>query len=166
LSLLIGILIVAAVPMGGGFGDAEATTVTLGSQSMVIDLSVEVEVVADSVLAHLSSGGETMLVPLVEREPGLYGIRTAMPVKNWVVVFEILGPEGELSQPVSLGFLGAELGSAATSMPEQGEEVPSGDEARRWGFLALALAAGSLSALAFWVLGGRDAGEEPESEEE
>lgn len=149
-------MLLAAVPMGGVFGDAEARTISRGEQSMVIELTVEVEVAADSVLAHLSSGGQTMLIPLIERQPGLYGIRTELPVRNWVVVFEVLGSEGELSQPVSLGFLGADLGSAATSIPELDDEEPEASEARRWGFLALALAAGSLSALAFWVLGGRD----------
>lgn len=164
--ILLLVSLVAAVPLGGSFGDAQATTISLSAQSMVIDLTVEVEVDADSVLAHLSSHGETMLLPLVEREPGVYGIRTEMPVKNWVVVFEILGPQDELSQPASLGFLGAHLGTSTTGAATTGEPgADGGDEARRWGFLALALGAASLSALAFWVLGGRDPEDEKVEED-
>ncbi len=154
---MILLALIAAVSLGGAFGEAEASTISVSATSMVIDLSVEILVPADSVLAHLSSDGETMLLPLVERQAGVYGLRSEMPLKNWVVVFEILGPEGELSQPVSLGFLGAHLGTTTTSSVAGTTTRPDDDsEARRWGFLALALAAGSLSALAFWVLGGRD----------
>jgi hypothetical protein len=156
-----------SVPMGGSFGDAEATTVSLTAESMVIDLRVAVDMEAHAVLAHLSSGQTTMVIPLVERGEGVYGIRTEMAVKNWIVVFEVLGPEGELSQPVTLGFLGADLGQpTSTTLEHDPGESSDVDEARRWGFLALAFTAASLSALAFWVLGGRDGEEPPAGEEE
>jgi hypothetical protein len=142
----------AAVQLGGSFGSASASTVSLGATTMIIDLEVEVLVSAEAVVAHLSVEDETLVIPLLERDGGTYGIRTEVPLKNHVVVFEALGENGALSQPVTLSGLGAEL----TASTGDGEEDGLTGGTTRWGWLGLALGAASLSLLAFWVLGGRE----------
>jgi len=46
-------LVLAAVEMGAGFGTATATVVSTTEQSIVIEMYVEVDVSADTVVAHL-----------------------------------------------------------------------------------------------------------------
>jgi hypothetical protein len=145
-------LVLAAVQLGGSFGSASASTVSLGSTTMIIDLEVEVLVPAQSVVAHLSIEDETMVIPLLERGDGVYGVRTEIPLKNHVVVFEALGETGAISQPVTLSGLGAEL---APSVGDVGDEGLS-ETTTKWGWLGLALAAASLSLVAIWALGGRE----------
>lgn len=158
MSALVTVLILAAVQVGGSFGEAEATTVSLEENSMVIDLTVEVTTSADAVIVHLGLDGETTRIPMLPREGvGVFGITTEVARKNWIVNFEILGPESEISQPLTLGFLGAQL-SEDPEAEGPGESTDEGisRETRRWGFLGLALGAAALSLLAFWVLGGED----------
>jgi hypothetical protein len=76
-------------------------------------------------------------------------------------VFEVIGPNGGLSDPATLSQLGAEL----VVTPEDVESDEGLDSSTtRWGWLGLALGAASLSLLAFWVLGDRErhTGEEEE----
>lgn len=149
--------ILAAVTLGGSFGEASASTVSLESETMIVDISVEVLVTAQSVVAHFSTGtDEPMVVSLLPRGGSTYGIRTELPRKDFFVVFEAVGDPGQLSEPATLSAMGAELtipGSPDTVEPEGPPEQP---ESTRWGWLAVALGAASLSALAFWVLGERD----------
>lgn len=164
-ALLAGLLI-AAVPVGGSFGDAEATTVSLTETSVVIDLTVEVPEETQAVIVHIGLTGENMRFPMVPRAtPGLWGLQTELERKNWQIVFEILGPDSELSQPMTIAFLGAELNLETDPGPDDPDEGIS-RETRRWGWLGLALAAASLSLLAFWVLGGKDDESEDGNEEE
>ena len=80
-----------------------------------------------------------------------------------MVVFEAIGVEDGLSPPALLTALGADFGDSDVPTPTT---VPSPDEGlspetKRFGWLALALAAGSLSLLALWVIVGRDKEDEP-----
>jgi hypothetical protein len=155
--LLIGLL--AAVQIGGAFGEAAAEIEELAEESMIIDLEVEVGVSAEAVVAHFSFDGESdFTMPLLDRGDGVFGVRTELEPLNYVIVFEAVGA-GDVSEAWTLTSLGADFGAAvesdgAASVDGSGDELS--DETRRVGWLALALAAASLSALAFWVLGGDD----------
>ena len=162
---IAGLLVLAAVQIGGGFGEATARVETLTEGSMVIDLEVEVTVTSTAVVAHLTFDDDAPLtIPLLDRGGGLFGTRTELEPKNYLVLFEAVGTPGEVSQPVSLTELGADLDSplVATTRPRTAEEEGLTPETQRFGWLALALAAASLSALAFWALGDKDQAESEE----
>lgn len=149
-------LVVLAVNLGGSFGEATGATVTLGPQTMLVDLEVEVLVAAQSVAAHLSLEGEEMVVPLLHRGEGVYGIRTELPRKDYVVVFEVLAERSVLSSPTTLSSLGVQLTVVSdTTVPADEDDDGFSRGTRSWGWLALALGAASLSTLALWALGGR-----------
>jgi hypothetical protein len=148
------IIVLAAVQLGGSFGEATGATVSLGDVTMVVDLEVEVLVSANAVVAHLSIGEESSVIPLLDRGGGVYGIRTEMSRKDYVVVFEALGPEGALSAATTLSTMGVQLAVPPEPEADDQDEGLSPDT-RRWGWLALALGAASLSVLAFWALGAR-----------
>lgn len=163
-------MVLAAVEVGAGFGTATATVVSTTEQSIVIEMHVEVDVSADTVVAHLSlPGEETVTIPMLPREDGEYGVTTEIRSADYLVVFEAIGEPGAQSDPVALSDLGADLGpdtSTATTEPDG-----SSPAAQRWLWLGVALGAASLSVLAFWVLGGRedpdaghDSGEAPPDE--
>lgn len=164
-TFLVGILI-ASVPVGGSFGDAEAKTVRLTEDSVVIDITVEVPEETQAVIVHIGLQDENRMFPMVPRSrPGLWGLQTELERRNWQVVFEILGPESELSDPMTIAFLGAVLDIEVEPEPGSPDDGLSRDT-RRWGWLGLAFAAGSLSLLAFWVLGGKDRESDGGGEEE
>ncbi|MEE9178571.1 MAG: hypothetical protein V3U46_09090 [Acidimicrobiia bacterium] len=150
--------LVVAVELGGAFGSASATVESLEDTVMLVDIEVEVRVSAQAVVAHLGFEDDpTLTLPLLDRGDGVFGIRTELETKNYIVVFDAVGAEDGLSQPVSLVELGADLSPDVPGVPpttEGDDGLSSG--ARQLGWLALALGAASLSALAFWVLGGRD----------
>ena len=151
-------LVLFAVELGAGFGTASAELVSTSSNAVEVDIRVEVVESAESVIAHLVFEDEPELVlPLLQREAGVFGIRTELKRVNYQVVFELLGPDPQQSQPHSLMALGLEIegesvGTTTTSGPSSGAI----DEASNWLWLALAFGAAALSALAFWVLGGDD----------
>ena len=150
--------LVIAVELGGAFGSASATVESLEDTVMLVDIEVEVRASAQAVVAHLTFEDDaTLALPLLDRGDGLFGIRTELEPKNYIVVFEALGAEDGLSRPVSLVELGADLTPDVPGVPPT-TESDSGlsSRAQQFGWLALALGAASLSALAFWVLGGRD----------
>jgi hypothetical protein len=152
-----------AVELGGGFGGAGATVVSTTGQSMVVELHVEVETSADSVVAHLSlPGEETVIIPLLPRDEATYGVTTELKRADYSVVFEAVGGEGAVSDPVRLSDLGVDLGSGEGAPATDAGDEPS-PATQRWLWLGVALGAASLSALAFWVLGGR---EDPDGEHE
>lgn len=158
--------LIAAVQLGGAFGEATAQVHELSEQSMIVSIEVEVGVSVSAVVAHLTFADDpTVTIPLLDRGEGRFGSRTELQPKNYVVVFEALATPGELSEPVSLVELGADLDQpfVATTGPV-GEDEGLSSDTQRLGWLALALGAASLSALAFWALGDRDddkAEEEP-----
>jgi hypothetical protein len=170
---LLAFVVLAAVELGGGFGSASAGTTDLSDTSMTVELTVEVKVSAQAVVAHLVvKDDDPVTLPLLDRGDGTFGIRTELARKDYVVVFEALGDPGAVSQGVTLTGLGASLTEVTgPEGREPGSDDGDGlsDQTQRFGWLALALGAASLSALAFWVLGGREGrrnGSAPGTEEE
>lgn len=165
-------ILLAAVEIGAGFGDASARTVEMREGSVVVEIEVEVTGTAQAVVAHLvTAAQEEITMPLVNRGGPIFGVVTELAPKDYAVVFEILGGDGSMSTPVTLTDLGADLGSGAGSEAPLGPEGGEGlsPDTQNWGWLALALGAASLSALAFWALGGRERralGEHDERKEE
>ena len=162
--LSIAALVLVAVELGGGFGDATATVVSTNSESMQVELHVEVTIPADAVLAHLALPGEPNLtLPMLEREDGIYGITTELKKANYQVIFEILGPTSTQSQPVTLGGIGAEIPDGGTTSADSTEASDVSAGTSGWIWLAVAFGAASLSLLTFWVLSGRnDSDEDPD----
>lgn len=155
----------ASVVLGGLFGSASATVDAIGDEVMLIDIEVEVPPGAANVVAHLTFESEELVLPLTDRGDGVFGIRTELPPKNYFVVFELIGEQSGSSEPVSLTELGADLsgGSGSPTTTAAGEEGLDSDS-RQMLWLAVALGAASLSALAFWVLGGKDEDHEETAE--
>ncbi len=160
----LAIALLAGIQLGGAFGEASATVAEIDESSMVIELSVEVTVSAQAVVAHLSLGYDVpRALPLLDRGGGVFGIRTELEPRNYIVVFEALGAEMPLSDPRTLVELGADLSTPADPSTTAPDSLV-GRETRRLGWLVIALTAASLSALAFWALGGSDeAGDDPDS---
>jgi hypothetical protein len=155
--------LVAAVILGGVFGAASADVESIDDSVMVIDLEVEVSGTPGSVVAHLAFGDEEDLtLPLLDRGDGTFGIRTELEPKNYIVVFDVVG--GEQSDPVSITQLGADLLGESATTTTQLDDDSLGEDSRRSLWLAVALGAGSLSLLAFWVLGGRGREDEAPSD--
>ena len=145
--------------LGGAFGEATATIQTIGDNSMVLSLEVEVQTSTEAVVAHLAFDDDPQIaLPLLDRGGGVFGITTETPLKNYAVVFEALGSDEELSTPALLSDLGADFGDNDVPTPETVSTEVEGlsQETQQIGWLALALAAGSLSLLAVWVIIGRD----------
>jgi hypothetical protein len=120
---------------------------------------------ASSVVAHLAFDEEPVLtLPLLDRGEGVFGLRTELEPKNYIVVFEVLDAEPESSGPLTLTQLGADLGPESDgSGTDSGGEEGLSPESRRFLWLAVALGAASLSVLAFWVLGGKDQREDEDT---
>lgn len=153
--------LLAAVILGGVFGSATATVESIDGEVMVLSIDVEVSGSPDTVIAHLTfEEDQPLILPLLDRGDGTFGLRTELEPKNYFVVFEAVGDGSDSSDPVSLAQMGAELvqrsGGTTTTLSE--DELSN--ESRRSLWLAIALGAGSLSLLAFWVLGSRDEDEE------
>lgn len=151
--------VLLALELGAGFGAASAELFSTSGNAMEIELRVEVKQSAETVVAHLSFEDDAPIaLPLVQRESGVFGIRTELAKKNYRVIFEIVAPAPARSEQRSLMELGLDIpidqGTSATDIT--GGETPLSERTRGWGWLALALGAAALSALAFWALGGRD----------
>ena len=158
--------LIASVLIGGLFGSATATVEAIGDDVMIVDIEVEVPPGAATVVAHLSWESHDLVLPLTDRGDGVYGIRTELPPRNYFVVFEAIGEEVESSDPVSLTELGADLSGNPAAPTTTAADDGLGEESRQMLWLAVALGAASLSALAFWVLGGRDHVEKQEESSE
>jgi len=123
---------------------------------MIVELHVEVEVSADSVVVHFALPDEdTVTIPMVPRDDGTYGVTTEVKPADYQVVFEALGDSGAQSDPVSLTELGVDL-TVESDSTETAESEGRTPGTQRWLWLGVALGAASLSVLAIWVLGGRD----------
>lgn len=147
--------VLLAVELGAGFGAASAELVSTTSNAIQLDLRVEVTQSAGTVIAHLVAEGEPPLaLPLLQREPGVFGIRTELKPINYRVIFELFGPDPAQSEPRSLTELGVDfpVGGSASTTTTDPDDLP--EDVTRWLWLAIAFGAASLSALAFWVLGG------------
>lgn len=159
--------LLAAVMLSGMFGSATATVESIEGDFMIVAIEVEISGSPETVVAHLSfEDDEELTLPLLDRGDGVFGLRTELEAKNYFVVFEIVGENGESSQPVSLVQMGAELGteSGGATTTTLGDDGLS-DESRQMLWLAVAFGAASLSVLAFWVLGGRGKDEDETGDE-
>jgi len=157
LTKALGVVFLAALEIGGAYGDASAEVRSIEETSLIVDIEVEILASATAVVAHLEFDDDPALaLPLLDRGGGVFGITTELERKNYVVVFEAVGQD--LARPVFLTDLGADLnpddGDSGGSEPTPDDSIS--DQTRQMGWLALGLGAASLSALAFWVLGGRD----------
>ncbi|HWB89294.1 MAG TPA: hypothetical protein VG872_08830 [Acidimicrobiia bacterium] len=154
--MIASIALIGSVVIGGAFGAATATVQSNDGDVMVIEIEVEVIGSADSVVAHLTFDNEPdQVLALLDRGEGVFGITTELEPKNYVVVFESLGEDASVSDPVTLSDMGADLGPEPSATTDDEEEGLS-TESSRFLWLAIALGAASLSVLAFWVLGGRE----------
>lgn len=154
--------LLAAVILGGIFGSASATVESVTQDGMMVEIEVEVSGAPETVVAHMSFEEERFTLPLLDRGDSVFGLRTELERKNYMVVFEVVDEDAASSDPVSLQEMGADLSltGGETTTTTEGEEGLS-QESQRLLWLAIALGAASLSLLAFWVLGDR--GEEDES---
>jgi hypothetical protein len=153
--------LLAAVILGGVFGSATATVESIDGEVMVLSIDVEVSGSPDTVIAHLTfEEDQPLILPLLDRGDGTFGLRTELEPKNYFVVFEAVGDDSDSSDPVSLAQMGAELVQRSRVTTTTLSEDELSNESRRSLWLAIALGAGSLSLLAFWVLGSRDEDEE------
>ncbi len=168
---MVAMALILGLQLGGAFGVATAEVDSISEDSMILSLEVELRSSAQAVVAHLAFDDDPQIaIPLLGRGGGVFGIRTEIAPKNYVVVFEAIGVDDGLSPPALLTALGADFGDNEVPTPTT---VPPSDEGlspetKRFGWLALALSAGSLSLLAFWVIVGRDKEDETSdvSEEE
>lgn len=155
-------LLIASVIVGGGFGSASAEVESTDGDTMLVTMEVEVMVSAQSVVAHLAFDDDPpFTIPLLDRGGGTFGVTTELEAKNYVVVFEAVGPDGETSEPVSMMQMGVDLdpdsGGSTTTTTDDGDISP---ENQRMLWLAVAAGAASLSVLAFWVLGPKEGKDE------
>jgi hypothetical protein len=145
-------LVMMSVQLVGGFGPAQADATVVDSSTLEISVTVEASPGTDVVVHMLDPGGDQRTVAMIESSPGVY--RTVFQTRplDLVAVFEDLAGSAQ-SDPVRLSELGVapELVGAAPLTPTGPEPE---DRSLLW--LGGALAAASLSALAFWVLGGGD----------
>lgn len=148
--------LLAAVILGGVFGSASATVESVTQDGMMVEIEVEVSGAPETVVAHMSFEDERFTLPLLDRGDSVFGLRTELERKNYMVVFEVVDEDAASSDPVSLQEMGADLSLAGreTTTTTEGEEGLS-QESQRLLWLAIALGAASLSLLAFWVLGDR-----------
>jgi hypothetical protein len=157
------------IDLGGVFGHAVASAISLTSDTIQLDLQVEADDDA-AVVAHLiEAGGTQETIPLASRGAGTFGITTEVRKTDYLVVFEAI--EGSLasqSQPFRLTDLGVDpaLVGILTVPPTDDEEFS--DSTRQWGWAGLGLAAAALTLVALWALPDRrrraQAAEESERE--
>ncbi|MFP4074539.1 MAG: hypothetical protein ACLFVZ_10915 [Actinomycetota bacterium] len=154
--------LLAAVILGGVFGSASATVESVTGDGMMVEIEVEVSGAPETVVAHMSFEDERFTLPLLDRGDSVFGLRTELERKNYMVVFEVVDEDAASSEPVSLQEMGADLSltSGETTTTTESEEGLS-QESQRLLWLAIALGAASLSLLAFWVLGDRGEDDEP-----
>ncbi|MGF1667197.1 MAG: hypothetical protein ACFCVC_13105 [Acidimicrobiia bacterium] len=145
-------LLMISIQVGGGFVAAQADATVLDSSTLEISITVEAAPGTDVVVHMVDPGGDQRTVAMIESTPGVY--RTVFETRpvDLVAVFEDLAA-GTQSDPLRLSEIGVapELVGAAPPVPTGPEPE---DRSLLW--LGGALAAASLSALAFWVLGGAD----------
>lgn len=155
--------LLAAVIVGGIFGSASATVESVTGDGMMVEIEIEVSGAPETVVAHMSFEEERFTLPLLDRGDSVFGLRTELERKNYMVVFEVVDEDAASSEPISLQEMGADLSLAngETTTTAEKEEGLS-QESRRLMWLAIALGAASLSLLAFWVLGDRDEDEDDE----
>ena len=159
------------IVLGGPFGEA-----TVDGRPFEAGLRVEFEVVVGgapaAVVAHIVDPGQLQsTVSLGNRGQGVWAGTADLDLMNFVVVFEVVYPDGagEVSEPTTLLGLGLDpsllgMGPVVPIAPVDGEQ-PLSATTRRWGWGAAALTALALSLLAVWAMGERVAGRHSGSEQ-
>jgi len=135
-------------------GAASATVLDQGEGTFRVQLEVTGDP-ALAVVAHvIDPGSDQQTIALAEVSSGVYQGVFEGRAADMLVVFENVNT-GEQTAPRSLSDLGVvfQAEPATVTVP-----APSTARDNRYGWLAVALGAASLSLLAFWVLGGRDEG--------
>lgn len=161
---MLAIVLLFAQDLGAPFveASAEARPVTGGLE---VELQVTLNADVDTVVAHIvTPGQDQQTVALASRGGGEYGGVLIVPAEDVVVIFEAVDVGRQvLSQPATLTELGVDpdqfRGDRSFAAPDApGSSIPQ--EARRWGWAAVALGATSLALIAFWAAGARRSGEE------
>lgn len=146
------LVVLALLQVGGSFTDPAVSGRELTAATMEVDISVTGPP-GGSVAAHLiEPGGAQQTVALRERSPGRYGGIVEVRRADFVVVFEAVDLAVQ-SSPYRFTDIGLDL-ALLGALPVAPTTTPSGVSAStsRWGWLALALGAGSLALLALWAL--------------
>lgn len=150
-----------SVALGGGFGNAAASATV--NNDGTLDVQLQVEVVADTVVAHvIEPGGSQETISLVRRADGTFGGTVTTPRANRVVVFEALvGDESTSARPVTLLDLGVPGSLIGVDGPDLLTREP-GSEAIMFNlgrsetiWMAVALLAVALALVAWWAAGPR-----------
>lgn len=139
--------LVLATSVTFGAPEVDGTVVDSGTVEYVV--SVEAPEATSVVLHALDPGSEQLTVAMRETSPGRYRTRFEIRPLDYVIVFEDLG-SGTQSRAYRLSDLGLDselIGGEALIVPDPGSQTSLG-------WLALGLGLASLSALAFWSLGG------------
>lgn len=148
---------------GGFFVDPAVEGRETSATRMEIDLSVSAAP-GGSVVAHLiDPDGNQQTLALRERSSGRYGGIIEVGRVDLVVAFEALDGFGTQSEPARLTDIGLDrallgvlpVAPATTTVPGMSAST------RQWGWLALAMGALSLAALALWALPDRPAEDAP-----
>lgn len=143
--------------VGGFFVEPAVEGRETSATRMEIDLSVSAAP-GGSVVVHLiDPGGNQQTVALRERSSGRYGGIIEVGRVDLVVVFEALDGLGTQSEPARLTDIGLDraLLGALPVAPTTTTVPGVSPSTRQWGWLALAMAALSLAALALWALPDR-----------
>lgn len=156
-----GVLLAVVLALAAVFGAAEAEAVVVDSDTVEYAVSVEAEPRTSVVLHALDPGSEQLTVAMLETSTGLYRTRFESRPVDYVIVFEDL-TTGSQSDPVRLSDLG--VAPELVGRPGDPGDPGGAEPDPSLGWLALGLGLASLSALAFWALGGdrrRSSDEEP-----
>ncbi len=158
-NLLAAILVITA--LGGSFGEATVEGTDRGDR-MQIEFAVAVAGAPVAVVVHAVDPGQTQLtISLGDRGRGVWAGIAEFDLMNYIVVFEVVYPDGtgEVSDPTTLLELGLDPALIGMgSVPVTGSddvERPLSATTRRWGWGAAALTAIALALLAVWAMGER-----------
>jgi hypothetical protein len=159
--------LMAVIVLGGPFGEATVEGLPAGEgvpagDHLRVELEIAVAGAPAAVVAHAVDPGQTQqTISLGNRNGGVWGGVADLEVMNFVLVFEVIYPDGEsaLSEPTTLLELGLDpalIGMEDAVRIEEGDrDQPLSAETRRWGWGSVALAAVALALLAVWAMGDR-----------
>jgi hypothetical protein len=152
------LLVAIALASVSSFGPSSAEATVIDADTVEIAVEVEAARATSIVLHAIDVGSEDRTVAMLETRPGEYRTRFETRPIDLVIVFEDVA-SGAQSDPVRLTDLGVAPELVGVLPLEPLEEAPNSP----LGWLGLALGLASLSALAFWALGGRD-GDDPSAQ--
>lgn len=97
----------------GAFGAASASVESSDDGGLVVQIDVEVSGDPATVAARFGWDNHELVLPLRDQGAGVFGATTRFPlVKDYTVVFEAIGEETFVSEPMSLTDIGAVVESA------------------------------------------------------